>query len=142
VRIGVDSAGMGPVHDEKRPTMAHSSSYAAISDGEIDLEFGADVDHTFSFDAPGVAADLQSVLSFVTNPTLDGKNNDVNVQLSLNGTDVLDLQFTSDPARAWQEIVQGGLLKEKDNKLTAKLTDSDKAGAISLKDIVLYYKLA
>src|SRR4051794_6644631 len=36
----------------------------------------------------------------------------------------------------------GGLLKEKDNKLTAKLTGFDDSGEISLRDIVLHYKLA
>jgi hypothetical protein len=122
--------------------MAHSASYAAIADGETVLEFGADLDHTFNFDAPGVDADLQSVLTFVTNPTPDGKDSDVIVSMSINGTDVLDLTFTSTQGRAWQEIVQGGLLKETGNKLTAKLTDSDKSGAISLKEFVLYYKLA
>jgi hypothetical protein len=122
--------------------MAHSASYAPIADGETVLQLGGDIDKTWNFDAPGVAADQQSVLVFVTNPDPSGKDSDVIVAMSINGTDVLDLTFTSTEGRAWQEIVQGGLLKEKDNKLTAKLADSDNSGEISLKDLVIHYKLA
>jgi hypothetical protein len=122
--------------------MAHSASYAAIADGDTILEFGDDVDHTFNFDAPGVDADEQSVLTFVVNPGPDGSDADVEISMSINGTDVSDVVFTSGQGRPWQEIVQGGLLKANGNKLTAKLTDSDKKGSMHVKDIVLYYKLA
>jgi hypothetical protein len=122
--------------------MAHAASYAPIADGDTTIAWGEDIDSTFKFDCPGVADDQQSVLVWVNNPAPDGDDADVRLSMSINGTDVADVAFTTGQGRPWQEIVQGGLLKETGNKLTAKLTDSDKSGSITLKDIVLYYKLA
>ena len=41
--------------------------------------------------------------------------------------------------RAWQAVVPKNLLKAKDNKLTATLSDGDATGSINFGDIVLTY---
>jgi hypothetical protein len=124
--------------------MAKTASYAAIADGSTTLDNGpgGGKDHTFSFKAPGADSQERAILSFVVNPTPDGSDGDVNLEMSINGTVVSDVRFTSVQGRPWQEIVEVGVLKDGDNKLTAKLTDTDKAGSVELKDVYVLYKLA
>jgi hypothetical protein len=124
--------------------MAKTASFTAIADGSTTLDngAGADKDKTFSFKAPGADSTERSILSFVVNPVPDGSDSDVKLEMSINGTVVSDVTFTSSQGRPWQEIVEVGVLKDGDNKLTAKVTDADKAGSMTIKDIVLLYKLA
>jgi hypothetical protein len=77
--------------------MAKTASYAAIADGSATLDNGpgGDKDHTFSFKAPGADSQERAILSFVVNPTPDDSDGDVNLEMSINGTVVSDVRFTS-----------------------------------------------
>lgn len=66
-------------------------------------------------------------------PTPDGPDNDVRVELDINGTTVTTVSFHSTESRAWQEIIEANLLKEKGNKLTVTLTNADKKGSLVLR---------
>ena len=118
--------------------MAKPAAFVALQDSAITLRIGGDIDHTIGFDAPGVDAGHESVLTFDANPSLaDGE--DVSLEWSLNGEDVLIQSFGTGEARAWQEIVGKNRLKATGNKLTVRLTDTDKDGAIDIQDVVLLY---
>ena len=118
--------------------MAQPAAYVTLEDSAILLEIGGDLDHTFGFDAPGVDAGRNSVLTFDANPSL-ANGEDVSLEWTLNGKDVLIQTFGTGEPRAWQEIVGKDTLKASDNKLTVRLTDKDKKGAIGIQDVVLLY---
>jgi hypothetical protein len=118
--------------------MAKPAAYVAIQDSGVTLEIGADIDTTFGFDAPGVDPGIPSVLTYDANPSL-ANGQDVSLEWTLNGTNVVTQSFGTGEPRAWQEIVGKNLLKASDNKLTVRLTDTDNNGNIGVQDIVIMY---
>lgn len=118
--------------------MPQPAAYVTLQDRAITLRIAGDIDHTFGFDAPGVDAGRESVLTFGANPSL-ANGEDVSLEWTLNGKDVLIQTFGTGEARAWQEIVEKNILKASDNKLTVRLTDTDNDGEIDIQDVVLLY---
>ena len=115
-----------------------TAAYVVLEDSSFDLALDGpniDVDHTIAFSAPDVDANKEAVLSFDANPG----EIDVSIEWKLNGTNFLNQTFSTGDARAWQRVVPKNLLKSTDNKLTARLTDSDGKGSINFGDIVLLY---
>jgi hypothetical protein len=118
--------------------MPDSAAYVAIQDGSTTLDHGDDIDHTFGrFDAPSVNPNRRPVLSFRLNPNIG--EGAVSLEMTLNDVVIVEQTFTTNEARGWQEVVESNLLREEDNELTARLTDSDDAGGITLSDISLLY---
>ena len=118
--------------------MPATAQYVAIQDGSTVLDHGDDIDHSFArFDAPSVNVDRRPVLSFRLNPAVG--EGSVSLQMTLNGIVVVEQTFTSNEARGWQEIVEANVLRAEDNELTARLTDTDDAGGITLSDVSLLY---
>jgi hypothetical protein len=115
-----------------------TAAYVVLDDDSFDLAVDGpniDVDHTINFGAPNVDGGKEAVLSFDANPG----ETDVSIEWKLNGTNFLNQTFNTGDARAWQRVVPKNLLKATDNKLTARLTDTDGSGSINLRDIVLLY---
>jgi hypothetical protein len=100
-------------HREKGGRMA-TATYVAVTDGSKTLKFGQDIDEGFVFDADGVDAGVQSVLSFIATPSVDDADGDGALEMSVNGEVVLSQRFTSDKGRAWHETVKKNVLKAKD----------------------------
>jgi hypothetical protein len=116
-----------------------ASAYVILDAGSFNLAYeGTDIDtdHTIPFDAVDMKTEKEAVLVFDANP---GNDDDISVTWKLNGTEILNQTFTSGEARAWQAVVPKNLLKAKDNKLTATLSDGDATGSINFGDIVLTY---
>jgi hypothetical protein len=73
------------------PTIA---DYTIISENRVTLpKDNGDIDHEFSFTAPAANAGSRSILAFRVNPSPE----DVTVQMTLNGTEILTQTFNSDP---------------------------------------------
>jgi hypothetical protein len=111
------------------PTIA---DYTIISEKPGHASQGnGDIDHEFSFRAPAVNAGSRSILAFGVNPSTE----DVTVQLTLNGTEILTQTFNSDPQRSWHEVIQANLLQT-NNKLTVTRTAGP--GEVSVSNLLLY----
>ena len=114
------------------PTIA---DYTIISENRVTLPKGnGDIDHEFSFRAPAVNAGSRSILAFRVNPSPE----DVTVQMTLNGTEILTQTFNSDPQRSWHEVVQANLLQTNNNRLTVTRTAGP--GEVGVSNLVMYFQ--
>ena len=108
---------------------------------ESDAEFtlpdpgtGINDRHFLDIDAPNVDTQARGVVAFRVNPN---GTEEVRLFVRLNSTNLLTVNFTSDPTRTWHEIIPRGALLPVGNELTVAVSGP---GSIGVSDIVLFYQ--
>ena len=97
-----------------------------------------DIDHDISFPAPHVQSGSSSVLAFRVKP--DGGKVKLKITLKGNsgpGKELGELEYDG-VERSWHEVVPGGILSDRNNRLT--LTKTGGPGKITVSDVVLFFQ--
>ena len=114
--------------------MADVADYRVISDGNVTLQTGGDIDHSFSFDlGTGVKHNQHSILQFFF---VSGNNaNNLSFRFSINGTSVRTINVTGNHFATIHEVASG-ITQNNQNNLEVKIVGG--TGSVTVSDIVLH----
>jgi hypothetical protein len=118
--------------------------YKDIRDTEVTIsqDPGANPSFTFpDFQVPNVALVERPVLSFRVTPNTTSQ---VQLQMTLNKTVIVDVVFSTNVGRVWQEIAEANILlaPPSNNTLIASVVGSPaNSGDITIADVVMTYNV-
>jgi len=116
-----------------------SSTHRSLQEGSLDFpDSVGSREFRVEFDAPGLTGDhrrdRRPYLSYQATPT----SLPVNVQISINGTRVVNETFRSTPSRTMTQIFDHEILTEADNVLEV-LVPSTEPGSVTLSQLIVMY---
>ncbi len=117
--------------------MPRVARYVAITDSDVPITLPTEPhDEAFfgPFAAPGVVTRSQPVLFFQVNPVGSAP---VMLRVELNGTTLVNINFTGPAQRSWHEIAPAGLLQPEGNQIVVGVSGE---GRVSFSDFVLLYQ--
>ena len=118
------------------PTIA---DYVVLTDAPFTLPSDTPpTDQHLRFDAPRVNKSTRSILTFMANPDISSGN--VTLRMRLNNAAPLNLEFGTDPTRAWHEVFPAGTLNATGNELTVSVPGTSGGGSIQVSDIVIFFQ--
>jgi hypothetical protein len=114
--------------------MADVADYRVISDGDVKLQTGGDIDHTFTFDlGTAVQHNQQAILQFFYVSSSNANN--LSFRFAINGTAVRTINVTGNHFATIHEV-QGGVTKNNQNELEIRIVGG--TGSVTISDIVLF----
>lgn len=118
--------------------MPDVADYRVISDGNVTLQTGGDIDHSFSFDlGTGVQHNQHAILQFFY---VSGNNaNNLSFRFTLNGTTVRTINVTGNHFATIHEV-QSGITQNNTNNLEVRIVGG--SGTVTISDIVLHVQRA
>ena len=121
--------------------MPNVADYSIVSDGNVDLKIGGDIDRTFDFNIPTTAVLNQSaILSFQLDTGTGGTPSGLKWRADINGTKIGGWTHNARDFCAVQEVFGGSVLKKGSNSAT--VTVESGTGTLRVSDIVVWFQNA
>ena len=113
------------------------SDYVVLSDSQVSLKIGGDIDHTFPFSIPSnINKNVQAILTMQFQA--DGNPNNLQWKASINGTQVISATHNSFNFCAIQEVFGAGILNVGANSAVVVVTGG--TGNVKVADMVLHFQ--
>jgi hypothetical protein len=118
--------------------MATIGDYVVLSDSQVVLHSGGDIDHDFPFSIPNnIDKDQQSILTLQFQA--DSNPNNLQWKMNVNGTQVASFTHNAFVFTAIQEVFGSGILNTgANNKVTVTVLGG--TGNVKVSDMVIHFQ--